>query len=306
MKSVLITGGTGLIGRQLSVKFRQLGYNVSFLGRKKHEDGDNKYFLWDYKKKYIEDAALENVDYIIHLAGANIGEKIWTSRRRKEIIESRVQTAALIYETVSAMKEKPLAFISASATGFYPGSSGESKKFFESDMPANDFLGKTCILWEGEALRFAKLGLRTVCIRTGIVFSSKGGALKKMLLPLKFGLNPVPGKGTQLLPWIHIEDLCNIYIKAIEDDSMKGPYNAVAPDIVSYEKFACKASEIFGKYNFKIFIPPFFLRILLGEMSGILLKGNRISSEKIISAGYKFIFPKLEQALDKKNFEHSF
>lgn len=299
MKSVLITGGTGLIGRHLSFKLRQLGYKVSFIGRKKREDGDSKYYLWDYNKKYIEEGALENVDYIIHLAGANIGEKIWTSRRRKEIIESRVQTTALIYEKVSAMDKKPLAFISASATGFYPRSNSETKKFSESDMPANDFLGKTCLLWEGEAFRFTKLGLRTVCIRTGIVFSSNGGALKKMLLPLRFGLNPIFGKGTQLLPWIHIEDLCNIYIKAIEDDSMKGPYNAVAPDIATYEGFANMVTKIIGKSFIKIHIPPFFLRMLLGEMSGLLLEGNRISSEKIISAGYKFIFPKLEQALDK-------
>lgn len=299
MKSVLITGGTGLIGRHLSVKLKNMGYDVSFLGRKKRENGDCKYYFWDYHKKYIEEGALENVDYIIHLAGANIGEKIWTSRRRKEIIESRVQTAALIYETVSALDKKPVAFISASATGFYPRSNGETKCFTESDMPANDFLGKTCLLWEGEALRFEKSGLRTVCIRTGIVFSSKGGALKKMLLPMRFGLNLIPGKGTQLLPWIHIEDLCNIYIKAIEDDNIKGLYNAVAPDIISFEKFASKVSGVFGKPLLKVFIPAFFLRVLLGEMSGILLEGNRVSSEKIISAGYKFIFPKLEQALDK-------
>jgi uncharacterized protein (TIGR01777 family) len=305
-KSVLITGGTGLIGKHLSQKLTQSGYEVSFLGRKKPENCAFKYYLWDYKKKYIEEGALDNVDYIIHLAGANIGEKIWTSRRRKEIIESRVDTTSMIYDIVAEMVYKPKVFISASATGFYPKSYSETKNFTETDRPADDYLGKTCELWEGEAFRFMKLGLRTVSLRTGIVFSSEGGALKKMLLPIKFGLNIVLGKGTQLIPWIHIDDLCNIYLKAIEDNNLKGPYNAVSPDIVTYEKFAFVSSGFFGRATLKIKIPSLFLRILLGDMSEILLKGNRVSSEKIIIAGYKFIFPKLEQALSKIKFEHPF
>ena len=183
MKKVLITGGTGLIGKRLSFLLASKGYEVSVLSRSKSPESKYTTFVWNVKDQFIEEEAFQDLDYIIHLAGAGIADKKWSEKRKKEIIDSRVQSTNLLYNTSKRLKTPLKAFISASATGYY-GSVTTATIFTETDQPANDFLGKVCRLWEESIFQFKNDKTRTVALRTGIVLSNDGGALKKMKTPL--------------------------------------------------------------------------------------------------------------------------
>ena len=305
MKRVLIVGGTGLIGSYLSNKLRSKGYRVAVLSRTKKEEPESLTFIWDeyhfnyvwdVNKKEIEKNAIELADYIINLSGENIGEKRWTKKRKQLIVASRVKTTELIFEKVSEQENKPKAYISASAIGYY-GAISSDKIFQETDSPAKDFLGETCRLWEQAADRFEKSGIRTVKIRTGVVLTKQDGALAKMLKPVKMGVGSALGNGKQYLPWIHIDDLCNIYIKALEDSEMHGAYNAVAPEHITNKVFTGTLARLLAKSLVFPNIPAFFMKIIFGKMSDLLLKGSRVSSEKIVDAGYNCLYPDLESAL---------
>ncbi len=297
MKSILITGGSGFIGTQLCKKLINKGYKVSVLGRTKKQDKEITFYTWDLKNKVIEENAIEKTDCIIHLAGENIGEKRWTKKRKQEIVDSRIKTTQLIFDKVKNCNKKLDVFISASAIGYY-GAITSSKIFTENDLPSSDFLGFTCNKWEQYADKFEELGIRTVKIRTGVVLSEKGGALLKMLTPVKLGFASAIGSGKQYIPWIHIDDLCDIYIKALEDDEIKGAYNAVAPEFITNKEFNKTLAMILKKPFWNINIPAIFFKFLLGKMSEIILEGSRISSEKIIEKGYKFKFTNLRSALE--------
>ncbi len=294
MATILITGGTGVVGRFLSKKLKDKGYSVATLGRASKNGSEINTYTWDIEKNEIEKEALEKVDYIIHLAGANISESKWTAKRKKIIIDSRVKSAQLIFEKLKENTNQVKAFISASAIGYY-GAISTDKIFSETDTPANDFLGETCLKWEQAADRFEELGIRVVKIRTGIVLTKQGGALAKMITPIKLGIGSPIGNGKQYLPWIHIEDLCDIYIKAIEDAQMKGVYNAVAPDHKTNRDFTKTLAVVLRKPLWFPNIPALVMKIIFGEMSVMLLKGSRVSSEKITNAGYKFKFPNLKE-----------
>ena len=182
MSKVLITGGTGLIGKYLCKKLHEKGYDVAILARKKKQITGLTVYNWNIEKKEIEKKALEKVSYIIHLAGANIGDKRWTRKRKQEIINSRIKTNELLLNKIKEQSINLKAFISASATGYY-GMLSTDKIFIEEDSPANDFLGETCKQWEQSVDKFKNLDIRTVKIRTGVVLTSHGGALSKMLIP---------------------------------------------------------------------------------------------------------------------------
>lgn len=296
MKTILISGGSGLVGRHLSKKLKEKGYNVCILSRASGRVTNMSTISWDVDKKIIEKKAIETADFIIHLAGANIGDKRWTAKRRQLIIESRVKSGQLIFESLKENKNKLKAFISASAVGFY-GTTTTDKIFSETDPPSNDFLGDTCLQWEQSADSFEKLGLRTVKIRTGVVLTKQGGALAKMTSPIKIGIGSALGNGRQFIPWIHIDDLCGIYIKAVEDTEMTGAYNAVAPDYKTNRDFTKTLARVLKKPFWFPDIPALLLKLIFGKMSEILLNGSRVSSEKIIKAGYSFKFINLESAL---------
>jgi uncharacterized protein (TIGR01777 family) len=298
METVLITGGTGLIGRHLSKRLTGLGYSVSILSSGTKPVGKYETYFWDYHTGKVDPKIISKANYIIHLAGANIGEKRWTKSRKQEIINSRVKSAELIY---TCLKDKPnvcKAFISASAIGYY-GSVTSEKTFTETDSPSSDFLGTVCRLWESIADKFEELGIRTVKMRTGIVLTKQGGALAKMALPVKFGVGSAIGNGRQYMPWIHIEDLCSIYLKAIEDSKMQGAFNAVAPEHASNIEFMKTLANVLHKPFWVPNIPAYFLKILLGERADILLKGSRVSCEKLCNAGFQFRFSTLDRALLK-------
>ena len=234
MATILITGGSGLIGKSLISLLKNNGHQVHVLSRKKSEDPS--VFYWDISKNHIDNDAITTADYIIHLAGENIAGKRWTAKQRKLILESRTISTNLLFEKVKALNPKLKGFISASGIGYY-GAKTTSKTYTEKDKPADDFISNVCIAWENSVLQFNTLSIRTVILRTGIVLSNKGGALEKMMLPIKFGFGASLGSGGQFMPWIHIDDLCNMYLSAIENKELEGIYNAVAPEHYTNQEF---------------------------------------------------------------------
>ena len=293
---VLITGGSGLIGRYLTSVLLSEGYNVSHLSRRQDQFGRVRVYRWDPARKIIDPLILEGIDYIIHLAGANMGEKRWTLKRKEEIIASRVESARLLSNVIEENRIKLKAFISASAIGYY-GMLTSDRIFNENDPPAEDFLGNTCRLWEESADQFKTIGIRTVKIRTAVVLEKNEGVLARLLPHTRAGIFPILGNGRQYMPWIHIKDLCNIYMRDIRDEKMEGVYNASAPDHVTNRDFMKTLSQVITKPFFHPPVPSLVLRTLKGEMSDMILKGSRISPEKIINTGYQFVFDNLHDAL---------
>lgn len=297
MRTVLITGGTGLIGHRLATLLVGKGYTVNLLSRKKElPQPYNQCFLWDVDKGMLDEAALKNCDYIIHLAGEAVVDEHWSEKRKQQIIDSRVKSANLLFENLKRIPNTVKAFISASAVGYY-GSVTQSKPFEESDPPATDYLGNVCVLWEDAARQMETLNIRVVRVRTGIVLSSKGGALEKVVSMAKFASVAAVGTGKQIVPWVHIDDLCNIYIKALEDENMHGAYNAAAPAIDDNTAFSKAVAGQIKKSMLPFPAPGFTIRLLYGERADALLEGSPISSQKVQDAGFTFQHPELKEAL---------
>jgi len=294
--TVLITGGTGLVGKELTRKLKEKGYDVSFLSRSKKPVPGVSVYVWDPETGKIELEAITTADYIVHLAGENIMKKRWTQKQKKLIIDSRVKSAELLFEEVKKSGKSIKAFISASAIGYY-GALTSEKIFEEENTPGNDFVAEVCWKWELAADKFKDAGIRTVKVRTSPVMAKEGGMLDQLLTPVKMGIGSAMGDGAQYFPWIHIEDLCGIYVKTIEDDQMSGAYNAAAPGHVTNKQFMKTLASTLKKPFWFPNIPAFVLKLVFGEMGKVALKGSRISSQKIQNAGYKFKFPELIGAL---------
>ncbi|NLP57562.1 TIGR01777 family oxidoreductase [Lutibacter sp. B1] len=296
MATVLVTGGTGLIGKNLCKLLQNKGYKVFILSRNKNNTNKNS-FYWNIDSEYIEPDAIKNADYIIHLAGTNISEKRWTKKQKDLLINSRVKTANLLFKNVQKFNPNLKGFIAASGIGYY-GTITSDKIFNENDKAGADFLSKVCVLWENSSQQFNSLNIKTVIFRTGVVLSEKGGALAKISKPVKMGFGSPIGSGNQYMPWIHINDLCEMYVNAIEKIEMKGIYNAVAPEHITNKNLT---KTIAKKLNKRIWLPntpSFVLKLLFGEMASILLEGSRASSEKITDTGFKFEFKTLNDALN--------
>ncbi|PWG06418.1 TIGR01777 family oxidoreductase [Polaribacter aquimarinus] len=289
MAIVLITGGTGLVGKHLTKLLIKKNHEVRILSRNPSKKNE---FKWDISRNYLDEKSLVNIDYIIHLAGAGIAEKKWTDKRKKVIIDSRVESANLLFKKVKELNINLKGYISASGTGFY-GTVTSEKIYNEEDTHANDFLGKVCLAWENSAHQFKNLKIPLTILRTGIVLTKQGGALEKMKTPI---ISPL-GSGKQYIPWIHIDDLCNLYLMPIENNLI-GVYNAVAPEIHNGISFSKTLAKVFKKPFIPINVPSFLLKLLFGEMANILLKGSRVSSKKIEkNGGYSFRFSILKKAL---------
>ncbi len=296
IETVLITGGSGLLGKYLCKRLIEKGYKPAILTRRPDPDSKIAAFRWDPDKKEIDNEAIMSADYIINLSGVNIGEKRWTKRRKRLIMDSRTLSAELLFDKIKESAHRPKAFVSISAAGYY-GSVTSDRIFTEADGHAGDFLGKVCQKWEESVNRFESIGIRTVRIRSAAVLTEKGGILDSMVTPVKLGVGSAIGSGSQYFPWIHIDDLCNIFIKAIEVPGMTGAYNAVAPDQITNKEFVRTLAHVLKKPFWFPGIPAIMMKILFGELSLMLLTGSRISSEKIKNAGYAFKFPELEGAL---------
>lgn len=296
-KNVLISGGSGFIGSHLTGLLIAKGYSVSILSRsEKQNKGDVFYYKWDVSNQTIDENAVLNADYIIHLAGENIAEKRWTAKRKAAIIDSREKSTQLLYSVLKKHNKKLDAFISASAVGIYGAVNGE-EICSENTLYANDFLGYTCQKWE-DALDFIEnLNIRTVKIRTGLVLGKNDGFLKKLIPLFKFRLGSALGSGKQYMPWIHVDDLCNMYLQAVSNPNMEGPYNAAINDNTTNMIFSKTLARIFGYSIWLPNVPSFVLKFVMGEMAVIVLTGRRVSSDKIEQTGFQFKFKNLEGAL---------
>ena len=296
-KNVLLTGGTGFIGKHLTDVLIENGFTVSILSRSSRENTPSiTYYKWNLKDNFIEKDAIMNADYIIHLAGEGIVEKRWTKNRKKAILESRTKPIELIFSALKENNKTLDAFISASAVGIYGAITGP-EICTENTPPANDFLGTTCQQWENAADQITSLGIRTVKIRTGIVLGKDEGFLKKIAPGFKAGFGAILGSGKQYLPWIHVEDLCQIYLKAIVDNKMQGAYNATITDNTTNATLSRILANLYGYSIWIPNIPEFLIKLALGEMSIAVLEGQRISSEKIQKAGFEFQHTDIELSL---------
>ena len=301
--TVLITGGTGMIGTRLANKLAAGGDRVIILTRnatvKKISHPSISFSEWDPSAFKIDKQAVAEADHIVHLAGAGVADKRWTGKRKKEIVSSRVQGGELLVRTLADHKNKVKTLISASGIGFYgPGNGAPgSRGFSEDDPPYKDFLARTCQAWEASVAPAVALGKRLVIFRAGIVLSPRGGALEEFRKPLRFGIVPVLGTGKQVISWIHVEDLMEMYLLAMKNEHMSGTFNAVAPVAVTNREFMRILKKTAKRPGLTVKVPTPLLKIVLGEMSVEVLKSAQVSADKISSAGFSFRFPKLENAL---------
>ncbi|MEO6760105.1 MAG: TIGR01777 family oxidoreductase [Saprospiraceae bacterium] len=293
MPTVLIAGGTGLIGGRLTELLRLRSYTVRLLSR---SPNGKEQFAWDPEKGTIDAAALADVDYVINLAGAGIADQRWTEARKREIIDSRVQSTRLLRANFERLKIRPKAYLSASAIGYY-GNSGE-RRMREIDQPVEEsFMVQCCRAWEEVADEVAALGIRTVKFRIGVVLAKEGGALLEFIKPLRFGIGAYFADGRAWYSWIHRNDLCRAVLWAIENEDISGVYNAVAPLPERNKPLAQAAAKAMHKSVLMAPVPAFALRLALGEMADVVLNSNLISAEKIQAAGFVFEYPDLANAL---------
>jgi uncharacterized protein (TIGR01777 family) len=293
MAKILITGGSGLVGTQLSEQLTKDGHEVSHLSR---TIGGSNYptFKWDLKKGFIDEEAFVGLDHIIHLAGAGVADERWTEKRKKLILDSRVDGVRLLYDYVSKLDVKLKSFVSASAIGIYGGDTGDV--LLKEDSPyGNDFLAEVVKSWEAETDKFSKI-TKVAKVRIGIVLSEKGGALPEILKPIKLYAGAPLGTGEQYLSWIHINDLCAIFAYIVSNN-LEGVYNATAPNPVTNEAMTKAIAKTVVKPLFLPNVPAFVMNLMLGEMAQIVLGGNKVSGERIIQTGFRFEYDLLQDAL---------
>lgn len=293
MDKILITGGTGLVGKHLTQKLIQKGYEVVFLSRREGIENGIRLYKWDISSGYIDINAFKGVSHIIHLAGAGIADKRWSDAYKNEIYASRIQSTKLLVNTINKHQLKVQTFVSTSAIGIYGnntiGLADENYPF------ASNFLAKVCVDWEAEAQKIDTI--RTVIVRVGVVLANEAGFIPEIAKPIKYFIGASLGNGKQFISWIHLADLCDIYIKAIEDKTMMGPYNAVANTPITNDEITSLLAQ---KLNRPILLPPipkFMLTLIFGQVADTLVANQQISSQKLTNTGFKFQFPQIDNAL---------
>ncbi|MCX7728628.1 MAG: TIGR01777 family oxidoreductase [Bacteroidia bacterium] len=297
MKKVLITGGSGMIGKYLSEKLVEKNYTVCWLSQNKkitHEK--TKIYFWDIQSKTIDLQAFENTQYVVHLAGANIAQKRWTNEFKREILNSRIESTDLLIRTIIDNKLPIKKLVGASAVGYY-GMKNDEKIYTEDDNPGDDFLAHVCALWEEAYRPLVVHHIPTAILRIGLVLSHTGGIYTKLKPLFQIGLGSALGNGKQYMPWIHIDDLCNMIIFLLENENIQGIFNAVSDEYISNYKFSKKMAESFHAPFFLPNIPEFILKMIFGEQYQLLVTGLKTSNEKIKRAGFQFRFSTLEDAL---------
>lgn len=302
METVLITGGTGLIGQALTRELVAGGYNVIILTRGRsaaEKHSAVQYAQWDVERQTIDQDAVGKADYIVHLAGANVAEGRWTEARKREIRESRTKSGMLLVKALRDYPNRVKVVVSASAIGWYgPDSQVPNPQPFTESAPTSPgFLGDTCQQWEDSIAPVVELGKRLVILRTGIVLSAEGGAYKEFEKPLRFGVASVLGNGRQIVSWIHMADLVGLYLAALKNERWQGVYNAVAPAPVSNRELIGTIAKQRGTFYITTKVPEAALKAALGEMSIEVLKSATVSSRKVEEAGYRFLFPNIGVAV---------
>ena len=303
MSTILITGGTGMIGTALSRMLTAKGHRAILLSRdtSKTTNGAVSIAHWDPYKGTIDEAAVGSADFIVHLAGAGVADKRWSEKRKKVIVESRTRSSELIVKALKEIPNKVRAVISASGIGWYgpDPSIPNPRPFVETDPVDEDFLGETCRLWEASISPVSAMDKRLVIFRIGLVLSNEGGALAEFRKPVKLGVAAILGSGKQVISWIHEDDLCRLFLQAVENDGMSGIYNATAPQPVDNRTLTVElAKRMKGKYYVPVYVPSFLLKIIVGEMSIEVLKSTTVNIGKTKATGFQFLYPSIQSALD--------
>lgn len=297
MNTILITGASGFLGKAIIIHLLSKGYKVKTLTRKPIINDNIYSFVWNPEKGEIDLKAFEDVTSVINLAGENVGQGRWTKSRKKAILESRIKSTRLLYDSILNLPFKPTCFINASAIGIYGINSGDDLQL-ENSEKGKGFLAEVTQAWELESDKIESLGLRYIKLRIGVVLSMDGGALPKIYEPIKLGIGSALGSGRQGMSWIHLDDLCRMFIYCIENESLSGAINAVSPHPVSNKEFMHQIAKINHRPFFFPNVPTFVLYLILGEMADIVVGGNYVSCKKIVNSGFTFSFPLLNDALE--------
>lgn len=291
---VLITGASGLVGKELQKSFAEKGYEMLLASRS--EPKDDKHIQWSIDEGFAEPEKLEGIDVVVHLAGENISGLRWTDDKKKAIRDSRVFGTRNVVDAISRLKQKPHTFIASSAIGFY-GERGDDE-LNESSSIGTGFLPEVCKEWEAESRRAEDAGIRTVLLRTGIVLSKDGGALGTMLLPFKMGVGGVVGSGKQWMSWISLEDEIAVINYVIENANIRGAVNAVSPNPATNEEFTKTLGSVLYRPTF-LPLPEFAVSMLFGEMGdALLLASTKVMPKRLEDAGFKFKHPNLKEAIE--------
>lgn len=296
-ETVLITGGTGTIGRRLTQLLRQQGYQISLLSRDHKSIEGVTVHQWNIAKGHIDPKAIQTADYIIHLAGAGVADERWTDARKDEILNSRTQSTELLAQALAKNTHKVKAFIGASAIGFYGGDTAD-RPLTETSQGGSDFLAQVVRAWERSEDSVAALGIRTVKLRIGVVLSAEGGALPKLAQPVRLGAGAPIGSGQQYISWIHLDDLCRMFIQALTDESWQGVYNAVAPTPVTNESLTRAIASVLHRPMILPNIPGFAIKLMFGEMAVTVIGGNYVLNKRIADeTTFRYQYADLTNAL---------
>ncbi|BDS15403.1 TIGR01777 family oxidoreductase [Aureispira anguillae] len=296
MKTVLITGGTGLLGKRISFLLEQKGYKIRHLSRSENLGADYPAYQWNPLTQTIDLRAFDDIYGLIHLAGANIAAARWTSKQKKIILESRIQSSQLLVDSLQKIKNKPAVVVGCSAIGYY-GNSSTTIPLSENSPQGNDFMSEVCQKWESSIAPIRQLGIRTPIIRVGIVLSTQGGALQQLNKSYPFRLGTYFGNGQQYYSWIHLDDICQIFIKALEDKNMSGTYNGTSPFPATNKTIAHAIAQVYKQKTLILPIPRLVAQLLMGEMSAIVLNNTPVIPQALQELNYSFLFPDLDSAL---------
>ncbi len=299
-KRIVVTGATGLIGKKLVNVLIDRGDELIIFSRDAEKaksifPKSKQCVEWDYHKPDLWKSKLENADAVIHLAGINLFSKRWNDDFKKEVLESREVSTKILVDSIKSCSNKPEVFISASGIGYY-GDCGETI-LDEKSIKGNDFLADVCEVWESEAAKVEEAGVRSVRIRTGLVLSTEDGALKQMLPVFKFFIGGPLGNGKQWASWLHIDDIVEIYLHAIDNANLSGAVNAASPNPVRMKELAKTLGKVLNRPS--LFpAPKFLLKLVVGEAAEVVTASQRIDVKKLLNSGYQFKFTESSNALE--------
>jgi uncharacterized protein (TIGR01777 family) len=305
LMKIMLTGATGLIGKELGKKLIEKGHELVILSRSPDRAQNQIPFpaevhAWDGLTGDLPPHYFSGVDAVIHLAGESVGEHRWSDSQKKKILDSRTLGTRTLVQAIQKYKSNPdfkvQHFISSSAIGYYGQKENPNELLTEKSQPGDDFLAQVCVAWENESVQLREIGVRVAHVRTGIVLSRQGGAMKKLLPLFSHGMGSVLGDGQQWMSWIHIDDMVAAYLLILENDKIHGAVNAVAPNPVTNQEFSTQLAKALGSRLF-IPVPKFALKLSLGEMAAIVLNSQKVDSIKLESFGFHFLYPHLDLAL---------
>lgn len=295
-EKVIIAGGSGMVGSHLTELLKEEGYQVAILSRKKSgEKNGVQYFQWNPLEGEIDQNALADADHIINLTGRNLNDKRWTEAFKNELYCSRVESTRFLLEKVKEQQAPVKSWANASAVGYY--GFDRSEKLTEESASGDDFLARICRDWEEEAQKISELNIRLGIFRIGVVLAPEKSALQQMEMPVRYWAGAPISPGDQVVPWIHVEDLCKMLLFFLKNADVKGTFNAVAPQPATNEELMRKIAEVEGKPMFMPTVPKFALKMLLGEAANLVTGNLNISSKKIQSAGFQFKYTEVKGAL---------